>query len=399
MAEAVRHMRLGIDLNLSRADLGHPDRPGLWHELRSRTIHAGELRCMGACWKEDPDCPEWMYLKGNLDGTGLRQAVHLNKSAARNHPDAVESDKHKALKDRVAIVSERAGFSVEVEARSPTGKRVTDVLVRGEGGLKLGHELQVSKLSVPTIKKRIRIAREDGLMPMWTTDNAAVQVEHRAPWATIPSTNAGWVRAGTELLVSGGARTAEIERCGRRDARCPVTRGRPCGQLHVYLEAARGLNLDDLVVGAASGAWRSLEQADTRGRSLYYWVTSDDMERYLNDRSGQRPVTDIELDPSPGGTVTMTPRELDLDCNYGVETGHRRPPAAPRDPRGAVVFDLGGTAAKARVTFNWSGYAAGDRQPCRICGSGAFTRDQDGRPCHKTCAEDEATERAARQGS
>ncbi|MET8909497.1 hypothetical protein [Micromonospora sp. NPDC004551] len=397
MAEAVRHMRLGIDLNLSRADLGHPELPGLWQELRSRVIHAGELRCMGTCYRNDPDCPEWMYLKGNPDGTGLRQAVHLNHSAAKNHPTAVESDKHKALKERVATVSERAGFSVEVEARSETGKRVTDVLVRGAGGLKLGHELQVSKLSVSTMKKRIQIARQDQVLPMWTTDNPAVQVEHRAPWATIPSTNAGWVRAGTELLVSGGARTAEIERCGRRDARCPVTRGRPCGQLHVYLEAARGLNLDDLVVGAASGEWRSLEQADTRGRSLYYWVTSDDLERYLNDRGGRRPVTNIELAPSPGGAVTMTPRELDLDCNYGVDTGHRRPPAAPRDPRGAVVVDLGGSVAKKlAIIFDWSKHASGEPLPCRFCGAGAWMRDSEGRPCHKACAEDEA---AARQGS
>ncbi|MFI7077549.1 hypothetical protein ACIBO1_09665 [Micromonospora sp. NPDC049903] len=215
MAEAVRHIRLQIDLNLSRADLGHPDRPGLWQELRSRTIHAGELRCMGACYTKDPDCPEWMYLKGKPDGTGFRQAVHLNRSAARNHPDAIETDKHKALKERVATVSERAGFSVEVEARSTSGKRVTDVLVRGEGGLLLGHELQVSKLSIPTIKKRVRIARGDGLMPMWTTDNPAVQIEHRVAWATIPPTNAGWVRTGNELLVSGGARDADIDRCGR----------------------------------------------------------------------------------------------------------------------------------------------------------------------------------------
>ncbi|RAN98248.1 hypothetical protein LAH08_04232 [Micromonospora noduli] len=399
MAEAVRHVKLGIDLNLSRADLGHPDRPGLWQELRSRTVHASELRCMGACYRNDPDCPEWMYLKGNPDGTGLRQAVHLNSSAARNHPDAVESDKHKALKDRVATVSQRAGFSVEVEARSSTGKRVTDVLVRGEGGLLLGHELQVSKLSVPTIKRRIAIARMDGVLPMWTTDNPAVQVEHRAPWATIPPTNAGWVRTGHELLVSGGARSAEVERCGRRGPYCPVTRGRPCGQLHVYLEAALGLNLDTLVVGAAAGAWRALEQTDSRGRPMYYWVTADDMERYLNDRAGRRPVPNIELDSDAGGGSTMVPRDLDLNCDYGIDTGHRRPAAPPRDPRGTVVVDFGPSSApqKARVGLVWTHHATGDRLPCRICHNGAFTRDERGRPCHKACAEEEEAARQAGQ--
>jgi len=394
----VRYMRLGVDLNLSRADLGHPELPGLWQELRSRTIHRGELRCMGACYINDPDCPEWMYLKGKPDGTGLRQAVHLNPSAVKNHPDAVETDKHKALKERVAIVSERAGFSVEVEARSSTGKRVTDVLVRGEGGLVLGHELQVSKLSIPTIKKRVRIARQDGLMPMWTTDNPAVQIEHRMAWATIPTTDAGWVRGGSELIVSGGARDADIDRCGRRGPYCPVTRKRPCGKLHVYLLATRGLNLDELVVGAAAGSWRSLEETDSRGRPLYYWVSAADMERYINDRAGRRPVPNIELDPDPVDVV-MKPRELELNCDYGVDTGYRRPPAVPRDPRGPVVFDLGEKAAKPGITFNWSSHTTGDRLPCRICGSGAFMRDQHGRPCHKVCAENEATEQAAQGDS
>lgn len=395
MAEGVRHVRLGIDLNLSRDDLGHPQRPGLWQELRSRSIRTGELRCMGACYARDPYCPEWMYLRGPADGSGRREAVHLNPSAAANHPHATESDKHKALKDRVATVCQNAGFSVEVEARSSTGKRVTDVLVRGEGGLMLGHELQVSKLSVTTIKKRIQIARNDGLTPMWTTDNPDVQIEHRAAWATIAPTNAGWVRTGNELLVSGGAREADIDRCGRRDVFCPVTRKRPCGKLHVYLLAALGLNLDHLVVGAASGEYRSLVETDSRGRAMYYWVTAADMERYLNDRDGLKPVTNVELDPDARSVATMTPRELDLSCNYGVDTGYRRPPAPPRDPRGPVVVgtrDL--MNSRPGIGLNWTRHASGDRAPCRLCGKGAFTRDENNRPCHKTCAEEEAARRA-----
>ncbi|HZV81212.1 MAG TPA: hypothetical protein VFF53_03485 [Geobacteraceae bacterium] len=27
------------------------------------------------------------------------------------------------------------------------------------------------------------------------------------------------------------------------------------------------------------------------------------------------------------------------------------------------------------------------RSPCRICGRGAFCKDEDGAPCHKVCAE------------
>lgn len=34
--------------------------------------------------------------------------------------------------------------------------------------------------------------------------------------------------------------------------------------------------------------------------------------------------------------------------------------------------------------------------PCRICGTGAHMRDEHGTPCHKICAEQEATARSAR---
>ncbi|MEU8265308.1 hypothetical protein AB0C02_32490 [Micromonospora sp. NPDC048999] len=58
--------------------------------------------------------------------------------------------------------------------------------------------------------------------------------------------------------------------------------------------------------------------------------------------------------------MTMQPRKLNLDCNYGVDTGYRRPPAAPRDPRGPVVVDLGGSFAKKhRIVFDWSKHATG----------------------------------------
>ena len=48
MANGVFHTEYGIEINLSRADLGHPDRPGLLKEItqpvseRSRTL----LQCL-----------------------------------------------------------------------------------------------------------------------------------------------------------------------------------------------------------------------------------------------------------------------------------------------------------------------------------------------------------------
>lgn len=47
--------------------------------------------------------------------------------------------------------------------------------------------------------------------------------------------------------------------------------------------------------------------------------------------------------------------------------------------------------------LDWSTHKAGDRRPCRLCGDPAFMRDANGRPCHKTCAE-QAGEQAVNAG-
>ena len=40
------------------------------------------------------------------------------------------------------------------------------------------------------------------------------------------------------------------------------------------------------------------------------------------------------------------------------------------------------------VGLDWHRHAVGrQRLPCRLCGQGAFLRDEHGRPCHKVCAE------------
>ena len=43
------------------------------------------------------------------------------------------------------------------------------------------------------------------------------------------------------------------------------------------------------------------------------------------------------------------------------------------------------------VTLDWKRHAMGPLMPCRLCGQGALMRDEHGRPCHKVCAEKEAS--------
>jgi competence CoiA-like predicted nuclease len=81
---------------------------------------------------------------------GRPVAVHY--STGRRHATAPESPRHKALKERIARAAEDAGFTAELEACAPDGRRCTDVLVHGENNLLLGCEIQ-------------RAARRDGAGP------------------------------------------------------------------------------------------------------------------------------------------------------------------------------------------------------------------------------------------
>lgn len=48
-------------------------------------------------------------------------------------------------------------------------------------------------------------------------------------------------------------------------------------------------------------------------------------------------------------------------------------------------------APRRTAALDWSGpgHVLGDRRPCRICRALTFLCDDEGRPCHKVCAEHE----------
>lgn len=356
----VRHEKLGITLNLAREDLGHPQRPNLWEELRQRPVRRGEIRCMGRCYEREPNVPQWVYLREQP--AGRRQGVHHNPGARANHAGENESDEHKALKERAATVAERAGLRATIEARAVHGKRITDVDIEGPNGRHLGVEFQLSRIGHSTIRRRASIAKADGLTPFWTTDNLEVPLQYAAPWSTIGRTTWQRIAAGTNLLVTGGVDAIEFDLCGRRHPRCPVGRPRPCGRVHAHRQTRTGVQLDELIVGAATGVFLPLEETKTGGGFNYRWLRAVDLERYLDDRSNA-----AAADPEGGRVHT---RAADLACNRRVIPAQRRPLAS---------------------SLNWSRNAAGDPRACRICRKPALMRDSDGRPCHKVCAESQPT--------
>ncbi|GLY21680.1 competence protein CoiA family protein [Micromonospora sp. NBRC 101691] len=358
----VQHLKLGITLDLAQPDLGHPERDNLWEQLRERPIHRGELRCMGRCAQRDPNNPQWVYLR---EWQGQRQAVHLNPGARANHAGESESDEHKALKERGYTAAINAGLHATVEDHAPHGKRITDLVIEADGH-RLGVEYQRSLQAPARIKSRVAIAQADGLTPFWATDNPDLKIDYRAPFARFNGAQPYEIRAGASLRVVSGYDKVVYEQCGWKGPRCPVTGGLRCGKIHAYRLAA-SIELDELQIGAATRVFLPLQEPKKGGGYNYRWLRAADLERYLDDRS-----------PSFGGTIA-SPNSADkaaaLACNQrgGLPLGQQH--SGP---------------ATASVSLNWSKHAAGEPRPCRVCQKPALMRDQDGRPCHKVCAESQA---------
>jgi hypothetical protein len=385
MAFGVLHVRLGIELNLTEPDLGHPSMRGLWDQLY-RHCPDGTLQCL-ECREQEPDCPEWMYLQVR---EGKRVAVHHNKGI-RDHSQA-DSDARKALKERIASAAVAGGFEATVDDRSAGGRRRTGVLVRGSA-IMLGCEAQLTPIGATTVKRRSRVAAADGITPLWATTDRKAQVIDRAPWARIDRLPWNRYLTDPELPVRGGVRQLRREQCSRIGWVCPDRRaGRRCPGWHIFWDPTEIGRFDDLIVGAAVGEFVAVKQQISNQRAYYFWARATDVAEV-------EPPDPFDLDHDEVDdvvqTVDVTPRPIDRTCHYGDDTGLRAAPAPARDdgtPVPARPLITSATPTPVAV-LDWSAprHWAALALPCRCCRHNTQLRDEQERPCHKVCAEAEAT--------
>lgn len=337
MANGVYHVGRDIELNLTEPDLGHPTLPGLWEELRAdrRPVPERQLRCI-QCRHARPECPEWMFLN---ERHGVRFATHFNPTIA-DHAATNESDQHKAFKDRIAGAAQLGGHAVDLEDRSESGKRRTDVLVKGADGLAIGWEVQLSYASLDSVRKRARIARGDGITPMWAAVDQTREFINKVPWALMPDMPWKQISDGRRLLVRGGVRALEMRKCdwqGSPDA-CPVLgRGR-CGKRHAIWASMLGIQLDDLVRGSASGEFVPIIVPGKRITNRW-WVRASERDQWADSVGGLPTEGDLNSRKAEPKILAVDPRELDPECRYGQDSGFRSSPAVPQDG-GDVVFTM-----------------------------------------------------------
>ncbi|MGW3699057.1 competence protein CoiA family protein [Streptomyces sp. NPDC005056] len=344
MAHGVFHKELG-EINLSELDLNHPADARLWRQLygiKGGKTPKGHLECLD-CRERDPGCPQWMFLQMRQ---GRPIAVHYTTGI--RHPTRPESPRHKALKERIARAAETAGFSAELEARAPDGRRRTDVLVHGDKGLRLGCEIQLSYETGPSVSKRTDIARADGLSPLWTTDDRGAPLIDRAPWARIDHLPEEAISSGNALLVRGGVKGLEMVRCDSTSpVPCPDRNYGRCNQWHGAWSPVHGMHLDQLIGATAGGQYVPLylpARQGRRGRAAHMWVTAQDRETFL-DVTGEKPAL-----PEPGTVDDDEPAAparlaLNRNCTYTeTEKEKKQRGSIPRDtgasvPTGITVPD------------------------------------------------------------
>ncbi|QHA09315.1 hypothetical protein GQF42_44615 [Streptomyces broussonetiae] len=347
MANGVFHTRYGIEINLTREDLDHPDHTGLLEEItqpvgqRPRDL----LQCLtdykgGQCQCALDGKTPWMFVRRQRRGGKVMWvAAHLPLTHVATPQ---ESDKHKAMKERIARTASRHGLHVQTEARSEDGRVITDVLVTGAGA-RVGWEAQYSPITASTVRRRSAKARERNIAPLWVTADATSALIDRAPWTRVDDVPWQRIISPLALIIRGGVRHLQIWKCTPTSERsCPET-GRACGKWHsgwflpaLCIPQERATPLDELIVTSADGEHlpvRSRNRHDPH-RTSYLWALARDVKRW-HEITGETN-TPPETGPADDEPLTYTEQELDSSCHYGDETPHTSSPRPQRETTSAT---------------------------------------------------------------
>ncbi len=333
MANAVWHTRYRIKIELSHADLGNPDRPGLIDEIlvpiaeRERDL----LECIGRheenhCPAEEAGRSPWMTIRQRtVNGVTTFVPAHL---PLRIEPTAEESDKHKAMKERIARAAHEHGFAAEVEARAVDGRIRTDVLVTGPGG-RVGWEAQYSPIAAATVRRRSTRAVAHGITPLWVTSDSRSALIERTPWVQVDDRPWEVIASRQSMLIRAGARYLQHWKCdGHNPRSCPDTGASFCGRFHAHWDLPALCipqkptpGVDDLVITSATGDWVPMRIPNPEDPQITsrMWVPAPD--RALWREITAEPEPDItEPEPPKEGELTFTHQPLDTRCRYGEDT-------------------------------------------------------------------------------
>lgn len=368
MANVVWHVQYGVKLFLDQRDLGEHGWPGLWEEMYAqdrqaagtRVSERGLFRCGGICM--DKGVVAWLHLRVR---NGKPEGVHERAEDEAGHrTTSPVSDEHKAYQERIVRTATKAGWPADTEVRTRTGNGrgiCTDTLVEGEGGRRIGWEIQLSTIGKEgprSVRARATKALEYGITPAWHTDRANFGMRNDTHWTRSDRLPAYVIAKSGDLRVVSGFRALDFWTCDQR-ALYPCPNGpRRCGAQHVTPKP-RDVMFDDLVRKTAAGLIVPMEYK--QGVRLHrFWVTDQDRNRYAEEYGlPSQPTTEPTEFVGTGSTDAPTCR-----------------PSVTMLPPPRTVLDWSDRSRNLPVP-----------QPCRHCRKPAHLIDDFGMPCHKVCAE------------
>ncbi|MET8248311.1 hypothetical protein ABZV31_30240 [Streptomyces sp. NPDC005202] len=333
MANGVWHTRYGIEINLSLPDLGHPGRPELLREITASITDRDPqlLECLAhhegrECQSEAGGKSPWMFIRrGRVGGRRPLVASHL---PVTHKPTPAESAQHKATKERVVETAARYGLDSEAEVPVADRRSVTDAVVAGPSGIRIGWEIQYHHISPSSVHRRSVNAVENGITPLWVAKDRTASLIDRAPWARV---DLPWkdIADGKEMVIRGGYRHLQVWKCiPSSDRHCLVGEGAGhCGAIHadwfvpaLCVPEKKPVHIEDLVLQSATGESVPV-YVPSRGNGRagrHMWVSADDRmlwEEIVGERSPLPPASAEEDDD----VITFAEQEIDRTCRAGEE--------------------------------------------------------------------------------
>lgn len=348
MANGVWHTEYGIEINLTKPDLGVDGYPGLLEEIMTSVSDRNPqlLECLAhhrgqECSSEVGGKSPWMFVRrGRVGGRRPLVAAHL---PITHKPTPAESDQHKATKERVVETAERYGLSADAEVGMPHRRAVTDAVVTGPTGIRIGWEIQYSPLGPSGVRRRSVVAIDNDITPLWVAKSDRADLIDRAPWARVDDMPWREIVSGSEMVIRGGYRHLQVWRClPSSPLHCLDTKGAGhCDSIHYewFLPALCDppkppVVIEDLVLTSATGdsvpVFVPSRGGGRAGRHM--WVPSSDCQTW-RELTGQWEPLPGPQEQETDDEITFSEQEIDRTCRAGEE-GQFRSDARP-------VRDLG----------------------------------------------------------
>lgn len=334
MANGVWHTEYGIEINLTKPDLGVDGYPGLLQEITTSVSDRNPqlLECLAhhqgkECASEAGGKSPWMFIRrARAGGRFPLVAAHL---PITHKATPAESAQHKATKERIVETALRCGLKAKAEV--PTGNRrtVSDALVTGPAGIRIGWEIQYHHISPSSVHRRSHNAVQYEITPLWVAKDRTASLIDRAPWARVDDMPWKDITDGKEMVIRGGYRYLQVWKCvPSSDRHCPLSEGAGhCDGIHAewFLPALcqpekKPVHIEDLVLSSASGesvpVYVPNRGSGRAGRHM--WVPAGDCELW-RELVGEKAPLPVAPELEEDDQITFADQEIDRTCRAGEE--------------------------------------------------------------------------------